>query len=263
MPGADHSPHHTDDRRPLRETWALGWSEARALGLWLVLVIAAFWAVGEIITRVSAIVSVDERVAEWFESSRTDRLDAISPWAAGLSDTLVKVVATAVIAGIMLAVWRRWLDPLVVVVALVFEATAFIVTTYLVGRPRPDVEPLQDSPVDSSFPSGHVAAAMAYLAIAVVLNWRLRHPAARAAVWAAPFVIAFIVAVARMYQGMHFLSDVIAGVVLGLVSVAITVHVMTGGRRDEREPDPSHADHRVIPDDNSTAQRDLARTSAS
>jgi len=34
------------------------------------------------------------------------------------------------------------------------------------------------------------------------------------------------VAWARMYQGMHYLSDVIAGVVLGLVSIAICARIL-------------------------------------
>jgi membrane-associated phospholipid phosphatase len=47
-------------------------------------------------------------------------------------------------------------------------------------------------------------------------------------------LIPVIVALSRMYRGMHFLSDTIAGAALGFASVALTVIVLTrspeGGR---------------------------------
>jgi len=116
-------------------------------------------------------------------------------------------------------VWRRWREPLMVAVPLVLEAAAFITITFIVRRPRPDVPRLDESPVDTAFPSGHVAAAMCYGAIVIVALWRTRHR------WIPVLLAVFVLAVtvivgwARMYRGMHFLSDVIAGFVLGLASV--------------------------------------------
>jgi undecaprenyl-diphosphatase len=104
----------------------------------------------------------------------------------------------------------------------VLEASAFITVTYVVSRPRPDVERLESSPVDSSFPSGHVAAAAAYGALIIIVYWHVRNRVARAAIIALSVAIPIVVAWARMYRGMHHLTDVIAGVLLGILSVVLS-----------------------------------------
>ena len=135
---------------------------------------------------------------------------------------MVKIAVTAVLAIVMKLVWKRWREPLMMVVPLVLEASAFITVTYIVSRPRPDVERLESSPVDSSFPSGHVAAATAYGALVVIVFWHVRNRIARAAVVVLSIAIPVIVGWARMYRGMHHLTDVIAGFLLGIASVAMS-----------------------------------------
>jgi len=81
-----------------------------------------------------------------------------------------------------------------------------------VGRARP---PLADGgihavgglPLSSSFPSGHAAMAFAAATVVAILAPRLRVPA---------LVLAALVAFSRVYLGVHFLSDVLAGAVLGI-----------------------------------------------
>ena len=91
--------------------------------------------------------------------------------------------------------------------------------TYLVSRPRPDVERLESSAVDSSFPSGHVAAAAAYGALVIIVYWHVRSRIVRALVIVFSVAMPLIVGWARMHRGMHHLTDVIAGLLLGIVSV--------------------------------------------
>lgn len=116
---------------------------------------------------------------------------------------------------------------------LIFEATAFIITTFIVKRPRPDVERLLDSPVNSSFPSGHVAAATVYAALGFIVLWHTRRMWVRALAVVIVVVAPVLVAWARMYQGMHFLTDVIAGMVLGVASVVICRRIL-GAPRDAK-----------------------------
>ena len=216
--------------------WPLGWRTAGVLLAWCIAVIAVFSAVGEIMVR-TPIDDADREIARDVVDQRTATGNDIAPWAAGLSDTLVKIIATTIIVGIMFAVWRRWRDPLVVAVSLIFEATAFIIITTITSRPRPEVERLQESPVNSSYPSGHVAAATAYFAIALVVSRHLRSTWAKAAVWTAPVLIVLTVSAARLYQGMHYLSDVVVGIILGVVSVVIVDRAIPHEHdRDEATP---------------------------
>src|SRR5829696_697315 len=203
-------------------TWPLEKRDALTLLGWLVGMIAIWWAVGALITGPldgSALVRWDESVSRWFADGRTPRYDDLATAATLLADTFVKIIATAIIAGIVAAVWRSWRDVLMIVLPLVLEATAFIVVTWLVGRPRPDVPRLEDSPVDSSWPSGHTAAATAYASIVIVLWWHVENRVLRVVMVVVAIAVPLAVGWARTYAGMHHLTDVVAGSVLGATSV--------------------------------------------
>lgn len=200
----------------------LRWSD---LGLFLACyaaMVVVWVGIGELITHSSAIEARDQSVAEWFVDSRTATLDTMSALGSNLAATMVKIAVTAVLAIIMRLAWKRWREPLMMVVPLVLEASVFITVTYIVARPRPDVERLESSPVDSSFPSGHIAAAAAYGALVIILYWHVRNRLARAGIVVLCVAIPIIVGWARMYRGMHHLTDVLAGVLLGIVSVALS-----------------------------------------
>jgi membrane-associated phospholipid phosphatase len=107
-------------------------------------------------------------------------------------------------------------------VPLVLEASVLITVTSIVKRPRPHVEQLDGSPLSSSFPSGHVAAAVCYAAVAIVVFWHTRRVWARVLAVAGAIVVPLIVGWARAYRGMHYVSDVVAGIVLGVVTLAVS-----------------------------------------
>jgi membrane-associated phospholipid phosphatase len=213
------------DRHPwLRTTWPLDRRDALTLVAALVATIAVFTVMGMALTEwlaPNAVTRIDDSVVEWSVAQRSAGRDDLAFWGALLSATLTKIVITAAVAVGALAVWRRWHEALLVAMTLVFQATAFIVVTFIVGRPRPDVDRLEVSPVDSSFPSGHVAAATVYGAFAFVVCWHSGSRIVRAAAAIAVAVVAGVVGWARVHQGMHHLSDVVMGIVLGLVSLAL------------------------------------------
>lgn len=127
---------------------------------------------------------------------------------------------------------RRWRESVFLLVAVVGEVTIFVCTTLVIARHRPGVPRLDVVPPTSSFPSGHTAAATTlYGALALIAlhtsnrSW-LRTLAVAAAV-AAPVCVAF----ARLYRGMHYPTDVLAGALLGVAWLAITSTVVLRARR--------------------------------
>jgi undecaprenyl-diphosphatase len=228
----------TDSAPRLRDTWPLTWPDAGLLAAAYVVLTLVWVGIGELLTgplEDSALVKADQDVAEWFADHRTETWNTWADAGAMLADTVVKIVVTAVVAGIMLAVWRRWREPLLVIVALVLEASAFITITWLVGRPRPDVPRLESSPVASSFPSGHTAAAAAYTAIAVVIFWHTKNVWIRTVAVVVSVALPVIVGLARTYAGMHYLTDVIAGALLGWAAVLVAWWVLRPARTAARE----------------------------
>lgn len=88
-------------------------------------------------------------------------------------------------------------------------------------RPYEYVEGLRlliEKPHDFSFPSGHSAASFA-AATAMHFNFKK---------WGIPFlVIAFLIAFSRLYLHVHFPSDVIFGILLGILSAYISYRLIS------------------------------------
>ncbi len=232
-------------------TWPLDKSDGLHLAIALISVIAVGVVIGELLTNWSVldwIVQTDRDVARNLADGRTETGNDLAHWSAFIADTPVKIALSVVVAGLFLWRWKRWHEAVMVGLTLIFEATAFIIITYIVQRPRPDVERLLESPVNSSFPSGHVAAATVYGALAVIVFWHTRAVWARALAVALAVAAPLAVAWARAYQGMHFLSDVIAGIVLGVVSIYLCARILG--------PPPDAVSHATA-DSHATAERDI------
>lgn len=89
----------------------------------------------------------------------------------------------------------------------------------------PTIQALVTLPDSHSFPSGHAATAFAAATVVGVLHPRLRAPL---------LALALMVAVSRVYLGVHFWSDVVVGSLLG-VAIGIAVARMF---HPDRKPAP-------------------------
>ena len=86
----------------------------------------------------------------------------------------------------------------------------------LVGRARPVVDdPISHSP-GYSFPSGHAFNAAVVATVLVFLLWPLLGATGRRVSTGLAVVFALVVGLDRMFLGVHFPSDVFAGLVLGV-----------------------------------------------
>ena len=152
-----------------------------AADLWVAVLTIVGIGFGKLLTgpfKNSAIVRADQRVAQWMVTQRTPpgttSLSGGRFWPDDHQDHRDCRPRSRSADRL-----KRWFEPIVLVASLVIEAAAFIVVTTIVARQRPDVPRLDSSPVGSSFPSGHTAAAAAYFAIAVVVFWHTRRRWAR------------------------------------------------------------------------------------
>jgi membrane-associated phospholipid phosphatase len=158
----------------------------------------------------------DADVNRWLEDARTPDRDRLSDIGSMFSDTLTMVVLAAIALPVFLWSFRRWHDWTFLVGALVLEVTTFVTTATLVGRERPPVEQLDSAPTNS-FPSGHIAAAVVfYVGLAIIVCWHTRNRLVRL-----PFLVLAVVAPAaviasRLYRGMHYPTDAVAGILLGV-----------------------------------------------
>jgi undecaprenyl-diphosphatase len=164
----------------------------------------------------------DATVADWFADLRSEGLTDVLLTVSRIGDTSSIIAVLLVAAALSFALSNRWRPTLLLVVAVIGEVLLFGAAAAVVGRGRPAVEHLSPGlPATSSFPSGHVAATTAlYGAIALlIVAWtrrRLRYAAILLA-----FLLALAVGVARMYMGVHFISDVATSVAYSSAWVAV------------------------------------------
>ncbi|QDV65306.1 undecaprenyl pyrophosphate phosphatase [Crateriforma conspicua] len=79
-------------------------------------------------------------------------------------------------------------------------------------RPRPDVVPHLSDVYTSSFPSGHsMMSAVVYLTLGVLIIPVLKHFWARVYVLATAALVTVLVGISRVYMGVHYPTDVLAG----------------------------------------------------
>jgi undecaprenyl-diphosphatase len=182
----------------------------------LLVSLAAFllvgWGAGELWT--SVIGSVEQEAMRQFAAGRAEpwiTTARIVTWAG----SLFVLIPLAIIACLLLVRAGLVREALAVALSLAGAMVISDVVKLLTSRPRPAVEHFQHVG-GSSFPSGHTTQASAFwLALALAL------PAtgvSRRAAWAAiagALLIAVVVAWSRVYLGVHYPSDVVAGFLLG------------------------------------------------
>lgn len=152
---------------------------------------------------------------------RTPTLNTVTAVLTALASTPVVIGLTAAAAVGFRVACGRWRESVYVVLCAGGETAIFLLTTLAVDRNRPPVPHLDVAPPTSSFPSGHTAAATCFYgsiaAVAVARHWR---PVLRGALVAIAMLLPVLVGVSRLYRGMHFPTDVLAGLLLGAAWLA-------------------------------------------
>lgn len=220
---AEHIAERLDGRRPA-VAFALT-AIAGYLGL-----LGLTIALGLLLTRVvltsgDSLWRDDEQLNVWFARERSPRLDDVSYVGSLIGD--IPVLPGLVVLSMILLFFagRRILAAAFIATAGLAELATYRVTSLLVHRDRPLVVRMDPQlPANQSYPSGHVAASIAvYFALALVISSRTRRTWVRVAVWSLAVLFPLSVALSRLYRGMHHLSDVAAGVLVGTGALLVAL----------------------------------------
>lgn len=133
------------------------------------------------------------------------------------------LLAPLSIAYLLLRRWKRPADDLALLVIAAGSAVLPSVVKLIVARPRPTLEHLSHV-VTLSFPSEHTTQAAAiYLTIAIMLSKGLNRGWHDLVIVIA-VLIAIAVAWSRVYLGVHYPTDVLAGLLLGWSWALLVFH---------------------------------------
>ncbi len=181
-----------------------------------------------------ALQKIDVRIHDWTVSHRQATDTAFF----GLMSTIGGPAGIAVVVGLVsiaLAVLRRWRWVIYLLVTTGGGGLLNMELKRYFARARPAVAEMLRQAHGYSFPSGHAMesavafGALAYLAYRAARSWAW---AAAALAFGTTFVLA--VALSRVYLGVHWISDVAAGVTAGLVWVITTTVAYETMRRIQR-----------------------------
>ena len=167
----------------------------------------------------SAIGNVDFAILDFIQANmRSPLLDTIMPYITHLGGVGILWIILSLVL-ICIRKYRRDGATTAVAIILCFIFCNFLLKN-IVARPRPfDIntaaELLIKPPTDYSFPSGHTAAAFATaLTLLLCKNKLLGIPM---------LILAILIAFSRLYLYVHFPSDVLGGLILGII-LAFAAH---------------------------------------
>jgi membrane-associated phospholipid phosphatase len=185
---------------------------------WILAAVAALFVTFAVLARVDAL-PWDRPITDWLVDQRTpwrnDLAKAITRFG---SDQVVYVVAAicAVVA------WPRCRPLAISIVVLAVTRSLIIVTVKeIVARDRPPSALQLVEPGGYSFPSGHpfaTAASWGFIPLVIALYTQRRW------IWwtsvCVVWTLAVLVGASRVYLGVHFVTDVVAGLLLAVLFVA-------------------------------------------
>ena len=170
----------------------------------------------------------DVAVLQWLGAHRTPVMDEAMLEITFLGTGLVVLVIVGVAALFLYLTQHRYSAWLL----LASTAGGIILNNVLklgFARPRPTVLEWQAHAMSSSFPSGHAMSAAVVYGTVAYLAARLQHRRwARVTTMVVAAIMIFLICLSRLYLGVHYPSDVLAGVLVGLSWAAFCMVTLEG-----------------------------------
>jgi membrane-associated phospholipid phosphatase len=209
--------------RPARVVWVgAALAVVSGLALW-----AAFAGVGP--ARFDA-AALNESVEE-----RSAGLNGLAIVITNLGSTAAMAVLAVLVGAFCW--WRgRRSDAVLAVVAMSTASVVFTLLKRSLDRARPPIADRLVAAANESLPSGHATMAVVVIGTVVVLAWAGLGVGARVAAVLAAAAWVGAVGATRVYLGVHWFSDVIAGWLVGAAWLAVCAAVWAWWRRRSVSP---------------------------
>lgn len=166
--------------------------------------------------------AVDEAALRWLAAARTPWLDVVALQVTALGNSATLVVV-ALVAGAVLWSARRRVSVALLLLSLATGAGMNTILKQVFHRPRPQVVPHTVEVMSASFPSGHaMVSAVTYGTVAYLVG-RMGRGSFRWVTWSGAALLILLIGLSRMYVGVHYPSDVLAGWLGGAAWTALLV----------------------------------------
>jgi undecaprenyl-diphosphatase len=196
------------------------------LGVFLVAgaVVAGFatWVFGELAETVMAgkTQAFDEAVLRWMGAHHTRLLDGamLEITALGTGTVVLMIVC---ISALFLSLTKHRYSAILLLIATAGGLGLNLILKIFFDRPRPHVIVWGTNAVSSSFPSGHaMSATIVYSTVAYLAARLYKHAWQRWITMIIAAIVIIMISASRLYLGVHYPSDVLAGAIVGLAWAA-------------------------------------------
>lgn len=166
--------------------------------------------------------SIEIDLSIWVQSWRIGWLDSVMKVASFAGNIFVAGIVVVLLAVTLILIGRH-IEAGLITAAVLIGFVVVRVVKFLVARPRPSldlVEVLEQS-AEYSFPSGHVVHYVVLLGtLTLLLSVSFHRGVVRWLVWGIVGVVLAYVGLSRIYLGVHWLGDILAGYMIGALIVA-------------------------------------------
>ena len=169
--------------------------------------------------------SVDTTILTFFVSHRTDLGLLFFRY---LTELASPATGTALVLflGYYFFDQRKWQLGLYNLIGFLFAEASTWLLKYLIGRPRPDVLYNAVTETSFSFPSGHATtAAFIFGLIGYLASTHTTSISTKRWILLLTVLSILLIDLSRLFLGVHYLSDVLAGNLVGLICLGIILHL--------------------------------------
>ncbi len=177
---------------------------------------------------------VDSDLLRWVVDRRNGTLTAAAKAASFVGDTFV-LAAIAAMACAVSALRNLWRQATLIAATTAGAAVLVVVGKHVIGRARPPVGYHLVVETNLSYPSGHSLGSAAVFGVLAVVGFARTHRRwLRTAVLIAAAAGVLAIGASRLYLGVHWPTDILAGWLLGLLWLMICVRVYPLNSRGSR-----------------------------
>lgn len=168
----------------------------------------------------------DDSVLRWVAQHRTPALEPVMLEITFLGTGTV-VIALVAVSGMFLWLSNHKYSAILLLVSTIGGILLNNLLKIGFGRPRPQIIDWGMHTVSWSFPSGHaMSAAVVYGTVAYLAARLQRRHLHRVITLTAAFILILLIAASRLYLGVHYPSDVLAGIIIGLAWAAFCMAML-------------------------------------
>jgi membrane protein DedA with SNARE-associated domain/membrane-associated phospholipid phosphatase len=217
------------------------------LSLIFIYILTLYFGIIRDVLHTDPIVQADLRIEELFLVFRHGTLINLFSWITLLCEWQYALVLSAII---LIIFWLYQKREYIISFIITISGTILfgVISKMIVQRPRPENALVNESTF--SFPSNHAGLSVALFGFLIYYYWRnFKTWRNKLNILFANLTLILLIGFSRLYLGVHYLSDVLGGYLLGilwlLVGITINEWLLFKDRGERKYPLPKHLLHYI------------------